>query len=101
MPHDYLVVATGMTHAYFGHDQWAEHASGLKTAGEALEIRARILRAFEMAAREPNRDRRREWTTFVVIGAGPTGVELAGGIAEIAGRTLARDLDISIRRRLA
>jgi NADH dehydrogenase len=89
--YDYLIVATGMTHAYFGHDAWAEHAPGLKTIGEALEIRGRILRAFEAAELETVADVRRAWTTFVIIGGGPTGVELAGAVAEIAGRTLARD----------
>jgi len=91
LPYDYLVVATGMTHAYFGFDAWARHAPGLKTLGEALDMRARILHAFEMAELESDPVRRRAWTTFVVIGAGPTGVELAGALAEIAGRTLARD----------
>ncbi|HEY3592751.1 MAG TPA: NAD(P)/FAD-dependent oxidoreductase [Polyangiaceae bacterium] len=89
--YDYLVVATGMTHAYFGHEQWPDHAPGLKTIGEALDIRRRILRAFESAEIEPDSDRRRPLTTFVIIGGGPTGVELAGAVAEIAGRTLARD----------
>lgn len=89
--YDYLIVATGMTHQYFGHDEWAEHAPGLKTVGEALNIRGRILRAFEHAELESNAEARRAWTTFVVIGGGPTGVELAGALAEIAGRTLARD----------
>jgi NADH dehydrogenase len=88
---DYLVVATGMRHAYFGHDDWASCAPGLKTIGEALDIRRRILRAFEAAELEPSAEQRRAWTTFVVIGGGPTGVELAGAIAEIAGRTLASD----------
>jgi NADH dehydrogenase len=89
--YDYLIVATGMTHAYFGHADWATHAPGLKTIGEALEIRRRILRAFEAAELETNPELQRAWTTFVVIGGGPTGVELAGALAEIAGRTLARD----------
>jgi NADH dehydrogenase len=89
--YDYLIVATGMTHQYFGHDEWAEHAPGLKTIGEALNIRGRILRAFENAELESNAEARRAWTTFVVIGGGPTGCELAGALAEIAGRTLARD----------
>jgi NADH:ubiquinone reductase (H+-translocating) len=89
--YDYLILAAGMGHAYFGHDEWAEHAPGLKTLGEALEIRNRILRSFEAAEREDDPEVRRAHTTFVVIGAGPTGVELAGAIAEIAGRTLARD----------
>ncbi len=88
---DYLIVATGMVHTYFGHDEWAEHAPGLKTLREALDIRARVLRAFEAAEREPDPHKRRAFTTFVVVGGGPTGVELAGALAEIAGRTLARD----------
>jgi NADH dehydrogenase len=91
LAYDYLVLAAGMGHAYFGFDAWAEHAPGLKTLGEALDLRRRILRAFEMAELESDPVRRRSWTTFVVIGAGPTGVELAGALAEIAGRTLARD----------
>jgi NADH dehydrogenase len=89
--YDYLVVALGMSHAYFGYDHWADHAPGLKTLGEALDVRRRILRAFEAAELEPSPEARRAFTTFVVIGAGPTGVELAGALAEIAGRTLARD----------
>jgi NADH dehydrogenase len=89
--YDYLILATGMTHAYFGNDKWTAHAPGLKTIGEALDVRRRILRAFEAAEMETSQDDRRPWTTFVVIGAGPTGVELAGALAEIAGRTLARD----------
>lgn len=89
--YDYLIVATGMTHAYFGHDEWAEHAPGLKTLGEALELRRRILLAFERAERESDDAKRQALTTFVVIGAGPTGVEMAGALAEIARRTLAKD----------
>jgi len=89
--YDYLILATGMTHAYFGNDKWAKVAPGLKTIGEALDVRRRILRAFESAELETNAEARRAWTTFVVIGGGPTGVELAGALAEIAGRTLARD----------
>lgn len=89
--YDHLLLATGMTHAYFGHDEWRPHAPGLKTLGEALDVRSRILAAFERAEREADEAVRREHTTFVVIGAGPTGVELAGALAEIAGRTLARD----------
>jgi len=91
LEYDYLILATGMTHAYFGHDEWATHAPGLKTIGEALDTRRRILRAFEAAELETSPEARRAWTTFVVIGGGPTGVELAGALAEIAGRTLARD----------
>ena len=91
VPFDYLILATGMRHAYFGHDDWASFAPGLKTIGEALDIRRRILRAFEAAELESDPELRRAWTTFVVIGGGPTGVELAGALAEIAGRTLASD----------
>jgi NADH dehydrogenase len=91
LDYDYLVLATGVTHAYFGHDRWATYAPGLKTVGEALDVRRRILRAFEAAEMETSDEARRAWTTFVVIGGGPTGVELAGALAEIAGRTLARD----------
>jgi NADH dehydrogenase len=89
--YDYLVLATGMRHAYFGHEKWATHAPGLKTVGEALDVRRRILRAFEAAELESSAEHRRAWTTFVVVGGGPTGVEMAGALAEIAGRTLARD----------
>ncbi len=89
--YDYLILATGMTHAYFGHENWVAHAPGLKTLGEALDVRRRILRAFESAELEASPERQRAWTTFIVIGGGPTGVELAGALAEIAGRTLARD----------
>ncbi len=91
LDYDYLIVATGMRHAYFGHDLWATHAPGLKTLGEALDIRRRILRAFEAAELEQSSELQRAWTTFVVIGGGPTGVELAGALAEIAGRTLSRN----------
>jgi NADH dehydrogenase len=87
--YDYLIVATGATHAYFGHDEWARHAAGLKTLDDALAIRARILTAFERAELEPDPQRRAAWLTFVIIGAGPTGVELAGTLAEIARHTLA------------
>jgi NADH dehydrogenase len=91
LSYDYLIVATGMTHTYFGNDAWAKHAPGLKTIGEALDIRRRILRAFEAAELAVSSEEQRALTTFVVIGGGPTGVELAGALAEIAGRTLARD----------
>ncbi len=91
LSYDYLVVATGASHTYFGHDEWEAWAPGLKTVDDALEIRRRILLAFEAAEREPDPARRAEWLTFVVVGAGPTGVELAGALAEISQRTLARD----------
>jgi NADH:ubiquinone reductase (H+-translocating) len=82
--YDYLIVATGATHSYFGHDGWEADAPGLKSIEDATEIRRRVLMAYEAAEREPDARRRREWTTFVVVGAGPTGVELAGALAEIA-----------------
>ncbi len=85
---DYLIVAAGLTHSYFGHSDWAQHAPGLKTLDDALEIRRRILIAFERAEREPDPVKRAAWLTFVVIGGGPTGVELAGTLAEIARHTL-------------
>ena len=91
LDYDYLVVATGSTHAYFGHDDWAVHAPGLKTLDDALAMRARVLRAFEAAEREADGERRRQWLRFVVIGGGPTGVELAGTLAEIARHTLPRE----------
>jgi NADH dehydrogenase len=85
---DYLIVAAGLTHSYFGNSAWAQHAPGLKTLDDALEIRRRILIAFERAEREPDAAKRTAWLTFVVIGGGPTGVELAGTLAEIARHTL-------------
>jgi NADH:ubiquinone reductase (H+-translocating) len=87
--YDYLVVASGATHAYFGHDDWAPHVLGLKTLDDALTIRARILTAFERAELETDPQRRDAWLTFVIIGAGSTGLELAGTLAEIARHTLA------------
>ncbi len=89
--YDYLVVAVGATHSYFGHDDWATHAPGLKTLEDAFEMRRRILCAFEAAERESDPQRRAEWLNFVVIGGGPTGVELAGTLAEIARHTLPRE----------
>jgi NADH:ubiquinone reductase (H+-translocating) len=88
---DYLVVATGASHSYFGHDEWEQHAPGLKTIEDATEIRRRILLRFEEAERSHDADERRRLLTFVVIGGGPTGVELAGAIAGIATRTMAQD----------
>ncbi len=90
-PYDFLIVATGATHAYFGHDHWQERAPGLKTLDDALVMRRRVLLAFERAEREPDEARRRALLTFVVIGGGPTGVELAGALAEISRQSLARD----------
>jgi NADH dehydrogenase len=89
--YDYLVVATGATHAYFGHPEWAEGAPGLKTLDDALEIRRQILLAFEAAERESDPAARTRLLTFVIIGGGPTGVELAGALAEIAQQTLRED----------
>ena len=89
--YDTLVVAAGATHAYFGHDEWRSLAPGLKSLEDAMEIRRRILAAFEAAELEPEPERRRAWLTFVVVGGGPTGVEMAGQIAEIAHDTLRRD----------
>ena len=89
--YDSLIVATGARHSYFGHDEWARFAPGLKSIDDATEIRRRILIAFEAAEREHDLDRRREWMTFVVVGGGPTGVELAGALGEIANDTLRRD----------
>jgi NADH dehydrogenase len=91
IPYDTLVVATGARHSYFGHDEWARFAPGLKSIDDATEIRRRILIAFEAAEREHVPERRREWMTFVVVGGGPTGVELAGALGEIANDTLRRD----------
>src|SRR5688572_2244396 len=91
LDYDTLVVATGATHAYFGHDDWAPHAPGLKTLDDALAIRARVLSAFEAAEREDDPVARAAWLEFVVIGGGPTGVELAGTLAEIARHTLPRE----------
>jgi NADH dehydrogenase len=91
LAYDYLVLAAGNTHSYFGHDEWQPHAPGLKTIEEALEIRRRVLLAFEQAEREEDAEARRAWLTFAVIGGGPTGVEMAGAFGEIARHTLARE----------
>jgi len=88
LPYDHLVVAAGSTHSYFGHDEWAAVAPGLKTLDDAFEIRRRILLAFEAAEKEEDPVLRAAWLTFVVIGGGPTGVEMAGTLAEIARHTL-------------
>jgi NADH dehydrogenase len=89
--YNYLIVASGARHAYFGHDDWAVHAPGLKTLDDALLIRRRVLTAFERAEAETDPARRAAWLNFVVIGAGPTGVELAGTLAEISRHTLRRE----------
>jgi len=91
VPYDYLVLASGAAHAYFGHPEWAERAPGLKTLDDALEMRRRVLRAFEAAEREPDAARQRRLLTFVIVGAGPTGVELAGALSEIARQSLRKD----------
>lgn len=89
--YDYLVLATGVTHSYFGKDEWAASAPGLKTIEDALEIRRRVLLAYEAAEWEADADARQAKLTFVVIGGGPTGVELAGALKEIASQTIPRD----------
>ncbi|MBD3220511.1 NAD(P)/FAD-dependent oxidoreductase [bacterium] len=89
--YDYLILATGATHSYFGNDGWADRAPGLKTVDDALEIRRRVLLAFEEAEQEADLEVRRAKLTFVVVGAGPTGVELAGALKEIAARTIPDD----------
>ena len=89
--YDTLIVATGARHAYFGHDEWAELAPGLKTIEDATDMRRRILIAYEAAEREADPARRAEWMTFTVVGGGPTGVELAGALGEISNDTLRRD----------
>jgi len=91
LPFDILVVATGVSHHYFGHDAWAETAPGLKTVEDALEMRRRIFLAFEAAERETDPAKRQAWMRFVVVGGGPTGVELAGALAELAHNTLKDD----------
>jgi NADH:ubiquinone reductase (H+-translocating) len=88
---DSLIVATGSTDSYFGHDEWRRYAASLKTLEEATQIRHKILYAFEAAEREPDPEKQREWLTFAIVGAGPTGVELAGALAEIAHDTLRHD----------
>lgn len=91
LPYDTLIVGSGASHYYFGHDEWAPVAPGLKTIENATEIRHRVFLAFEAAEREPDAQRRRAWLTFVIVGGGPTGVELAGALAEIARHTLTQD----------
>ena len=91
LPYDWLILAPGASHSYFGHPEWEPLAPGLKTIDDALAIRGRILLAFERAERESDPERRRALLTFVVVGGGPTGVELAGAIGEIACKVMARD----------
>src|SRR3954453_12164631 len=88
VPYDSVIVATGVTQSYFGHDEFAAFAPGMKTIDDALELRRRILGAFEMAETATAADEQRDWLTIVVVGAGPTGVELAGQIRELATRSL-------------
>ncbi|MGH9140758.1 MAG: NAD(P)/FAD-dependent oxidoreductase, partial [Vicinamibacterales bacterium] len=91
MEYDYLIVAAGAAHSYFGHPEWAVRAPGLKTLDDALEMRRRVLLAFEAAEREADPERQRRFLTFVIVGGGPTGVELAGALAEIARKSLRQD----------
>jgi NADH dehydrogenase len=91
VPYDTLIVATGSTHHYFGHPEWEQFAPGLKTVDDATEMRGKILMAFEKAELEHDPEKQRAWLTFVVVGAGPTGVELAGALGEIANDTLKHD----------
>jgi NADH dehydrogenase len=91
IPYDSLIVATGARFSYFGQDEWQPHAPGLKTIDDATEIRRRIFIAYEAADREANPERRAEWMTFVIVGGGPTGVELAGALGEISHDTLRRN----------
>jgi NADH dehydrogenase len=99
--YDRLIVATGARHSYFGNEAWAPYAPGLKSIGDALEIRRRVLSAFELAERETNPALREAWLTFVVVGGGPTGVELSGALCEIARHALAAIFAISIRSKPA
>jgi len=89
--YDTLIVATGSSHHYFGHDEWAQFAPGLKTIEDATEMRRRIFCAFEAAERETDAAKIRAWLTFTIVGGGPTGVELAGALADIANKTLTHD----------
>jgi NADH dehydrogenase len=90
-PFDYLVLACGAEHSYFGHNEWEDFAPGLKTLEQATEIRRRVLTAFEKAEAQTDREKMRPWLTFVVVGGGPTGVELAGALGEITRYTLSKD----------
>jgi NADH:ubiquinone reductase (H+-translocating) len=91
LSYDFLILATGATHSYFGHNEWVNVAPGLKSIEDALQIRSRVLLAFEKAEHEADPSRRQTWLTFVIVGAGPTGVELAGALAEISRLTLTGD----------
>ncbi|OUL18845.1 FAD-dependent oxidoreductase [Nostoc sp. RF31YmG] len=91
IPYDTLIIATGVKHSYFGKDQWEEFAPGLKTVEDAIEMRRRIFMAFEAAEKETDPEKRRAWLTFIIVGGGPTGVELAGALADLAYETLKQD----------
>jgi NADH dehydrogenase len=91
IPYDSLIIAAGSTDSYFGHNDWEQFAPGLKTIEDATEIRRRVLFAFEAAEREPDQKKKEEWLTFVLVGGGPSGVELAGALCEIANDTLKHD----------
>src|SRR5258707_14698358 len=91
IPYDSLIVAGGSQYSYFGHDEWSEFAAEVKSLESAILVRGRILGAFEAAELEPDPERRAAWLTFVVVGAGPTGVEMAGQIAELARDTVRRE----------
>ncbi|MCA9237692.1 MAG: NAD(P)/FAD-dependent oxidoreductase [Planctomycetales bacterium] len=91
IPYDYLIVAAGATHSHFGHDDWEPLAPGLKSIEDAIDIRARVLSAFEEAERADNHQQQRELLTFVIVGGGPTGVELAGALSELSRHTLKND----------
>src|SRR5437667_6544206 len=91
LSYDTLIVAGGSLYSYFGHDEWSEHAAEVKSLESALVVRSRLLSAFEAAEEEPDPERRAAWLTFVVVGAGPTGVEMAGQIGELARDTLRGD----------
>src|SRR5580704_17933192 len=91
LSYDFLVLATGSTDSYFGHDDWEPLAPGMKSIEDAVEIRRRVYLAYEAAERETDPAKQREWLTFVVVGGGPTGVELAGAFGEMGLQTLAKD----------
>ena len=91
LPYDTLIVAAGSEPSYLRHDEWRAYAPGLKTVEDAITVRSRILRAFESAERETDPQKIAEWLTFIVVGGGPTGVELAGALAEVARKTLRND----------
>src|ERR1700685_257395 len=91
LDYDTLIVATGATHSYFGHDEWEQFAPGLKNLDDATAVRGRVLLAFEAAERERDPEKLKAWLTFVIVGAGPTGAELAGALGEIANDTLKQD----------